>query len=103
LQVIAGRPDTGFEDVGPIGSKEFEFLLRMKREWKVEAGGVDLEWVEQFMGIKGLREVSVRALVERCARPVSEKLAFWVAFSRSVVEGGFGEWVTGEMVGEGCV
>jgi hypothetical protein len=103
LQVIAGRPDTGFEDVRPIGPAEFESLLRMKREWKIEAGGVDLEWIEQFMKIGGLREVSVRALEERCARPVSEKLAFWVAFSRSVVEGGFGEWVTSEMVGEGRV
>ena len=52
-----------------------------------------------MMAIKGLEDLRVKALVEHCARPESEKQAFWVAFSKSVEEGGFGEWIRGFMVG----
>ncbi|KAF2133516.1 hypothetical protein P153DRAFT_281670 [Dothidotthia symphoricarpi CBS 119687] len=83
LGVVVGRPATGWEGVGMISSAGFEELVRVRR------GGVDLEWVEQVLAIGGLGEVRVEALVERCAVPVSETMAFWVAFSRGVVEGGF--------------
>lgn len=95
LNIIAGKPDLGWDSIAPIAPTDFSSMMRMRSEW----GGVDLEWAEQLMGIKGLKEMRVKALVEHCARPVSEKQAFWVAFSKSVHEGGFGEWVRGAMVG----
>lgn len=100
LNVIAGRPDSGWEHITAPTAGDYTTMLRMKQQWGggASTGGMDLEWAEQLMAIKGLRDVSVRALVEHCARPVSEKLAFWVAFSKSVDEGGFGEWVRGVMV-----
>ncbi|KAL6706553.1 hypothetical protein ACN47E_005309 [Coniothyrium glycines] len=95
LNIIAGRPDTRWDAIAPIPAADFPELLRLRDEG---SAGVDLEWAEQLMRIKGLRAVSVKALVEHCARPASEKQAFWVAFSRSVVEGGFGEWLHDVMV-----
>lgn len=100
LNVVAGKPDLGWDAISPIAPTDFSTMMRMRSEWGGGSfGGVDLEWAEQLMGIKGLKEMHVRALVEHCARPVSEKQAFWVAFSKSVFEGGFGEWVRGAMVG----
>jgi len=104
LNVISGKPDHGWESITPILPSDFDTMLRMKNEWlggqfgNNDFSGIDLEWAEQVMAIKGLEEVNVRAMVERCANPVSEKQAFWVAFSKSVAEGGFGEWVRGRMV-----
>ncbi|KAF1947795.1 hypothetical protein EJ02DRAFT_498947 [Clathrospora elynae] len=102
LSVIAGKPDLGWDTISPITPSDFGTMLRMKNEWGGGSlGGVDLEWVEQLMAVKGLKEVKAKALVEHCARPVSEKQAFWVAFSKAVDEGGFGEWIAGRMVGGG--
>jgi hypothetical protein len=101
LNIIAGKPDLGWDDITPITAADFSTMTRMSKEWGASGvfGGMDLEWAEQLMEIKGLKKMSVKGLVEHCARPVSEKQAFWVAFSKSVVEGGFGEWVTETMVG----
>ncbi len=101
LNVISGKPDHGWESITPILPSDFDTMLRMKNEWlggNGDFGGVDLEWAEQLMAVKGLNEVRVKAMVERCAAPVSEKQAFWIAFSKSVAEGGFGEWVRRRMV-----
>jgi hypothetical protein len=101
LNVISGKPDHGWDAIAPITPSDFDTMLRMKNEWlggNGDFGGVDLEWVEQVMAIRGLQEVNVKAMVERCASPVSEKQAFWIAFSKSVAEGGFGEWMTRRMV-----
>ena len=101
LNVISGKPDHGWDAITPITPSDFDTMLRMKNEWlggNGDFGGVDLEWVEQVMAIKGLQEVNVKAMVERCASPVSEKQAFWIAFSKSVDEGGFGAWVRGRMI-----
>lgn len=101
LRIISGRPDNGYPASlpGPTPA-DFDTMLRMKNEdWEHFGQGTDLEWVEQVMAIKGLRDIRVQALVERCARAVSEKQAFWVAFSQSVVEGAFGEWVRQHMLG----
>ncbi|KAB2577056.1 hypothetical protein BFW01_g2403 [Lasiodiplodia theobromae] len=59
--------------------------------------GVDFEWVEQLLWLRGLRELHVKAIVEYCPPPVSETMAFWVSFSKSV-EGGFKEWIRGVML-----
>jgi hypothetical protein len=101
LNVVAGKPDTGWDTITPITAADYTTMMRMSREWGAGGGvfgGMDLEWAEQLMEIKGLKKLSVQALIEHCARPVSEKQAFWVAFSKSVDEGGFGEWVKGSMV-----
>ncbi|CBX91092.1 hypothetical protein IAQ61_002553, partial [Plenodomus lingam] len=101
LNIIAGKPDFGWhEDTAPVTASDFPALMRMRKECgDGRPSGVDLEWVQQLMRIRGLRAMTVKALVEHCARPVSEEMGFWVAFSRSVEEGGFGEWVAGVMVG----
>ena len=101
LQMIAGKPDQAWDSITPMNPSDFDTMLRMKNEWlggAGDCGGVDLEWAEEVVAIKGLRDIQGRALVERCARPVSEKQAFWVAFSKSVAEGGFGEWMRGRML-----
>ncbi|OSS54089.1 hypothetical protein B5807_00620 [Epicoccum nigrum] len=99
VNVIAGRPDSGWDHLVAPTPQDYATMLRMKQQWGGgSVGGMDLDWAEQLMRIRGLRSLSVKALVEHCARPESEKLAFWVAFSKSVVEGGFGEWVRGAMV-----
>jgi hypothetical protein len=101
LQIISGNPDQGWDSIAPITPSDFNTMLRMKYEWLggfANSGGVDLEWAEQLMAIKGLKELKVKALVEHCARPVNEKQAFWVAFSKSVVEGGFLDWIRQKMI-----
>jgi hypothetical protein len=105
LGVIAGKPgDDGWHDVPPISKSEFEMLSRVAASTGLGhglgsgAGGMDLEWVDQVMQIKGLREVNVQAFVEHCPPPRSESMRSWVQFSRSV-EGGFAEWVRERMVG----
>ncbi|KAJ4993927.1 autophagy-related protein 3 [Stagonosporopsis vannaccii] len=99
LNIIAGRPDNGWTHIDAPTAQDYATMLRMKQQWGGgSVGGMDLEWAEQLMRVRGLRSMSVKALVEHCARPVSEKLAFWVAFSKSVEEGGFGDWVRGVMV-----
>ncbi|KAF2444853.1 hypothetical protein P171DRAFT_285127 [Karstenula rhodostoma CBS 690.94] len=98
LSIIAGRQgDDGWDDVAPISKDAFALMQRMKKGWGSSVGGADLEWVDQLFEIKGLREVNIKALVEHCPPAVSEAMAFWVAFSKSV-EGGFGEWVREVMV-----
>ncbi|OAG08102.1 uncharacterized protein CC84DRAFT_553346 [Paraphaeosphaeria sporulosa] len=99
LSVVAGKPgDNGWDSVAPISKEAFALMQRMKNDWGSSVGGADLTWVDQLFEVRGFREVSVKALVEHCPPAVSETMAFWIAFSKSV-EGGFGEWVRGVMVG----
>jgi hypothetical protein len=98
LTIIAGKPgDDGWDGIAPISKEAFALMLRMKKDWGSSVGGADLTWVEQLFGVRGLREVNVKALVEHCPGAVSESMAFWIAFSKSV-EGGFGEWAREVMV-----
>ncbi|KAL1799751.1 hypothetical protein ACET3X_000093 [Alternaria dauci] len=75
LNVIAGKPDHGWESITPILPSDFDTMLRMKNEWLGgsrgggDFGGMDLEWAEQVMAIKGLESINVKAIVERCASP----------------------------------
>jgi len=98
LGVVAGKPgESGWDGVREISAEVFAGMRRAKRELAGAVGGVDLEWVEQLFEVRGLRRVGVRALVEHCPGAVSEMMAFWIAFSKSV-EGGFREWVKSVMV-----
>lgn len=98
LSIVAGKPgEHGWEGIAPISKEAFGLMQRMKNDWGSSVGGADLTWVEQMFELKGLRRVNIKALVEHCPAPVSETMAFWVAFSKSV-EGGFGEWVRQVMV-----
>ncbi|KAF2473492.1 uncharacterized protein BDR25DRAFT_257973 [Lindgomyces ingoldianus] len=119
LNVVAGNPNTltnpdvsdasdtpsteaqveeEADSVTPLSAQDFALLSRMRREWGTAYSlGVDLEWAEEVMAIRGLRKLSVKALVEHCPPPKSEGMKFWVAFSKSV-ERGFAEWVRGVMV-----
>ncbi|KAL5117547.1 hypothetical protein ACEQ8H_004577 [Pleosporales sp. CAS-2024a] len=102
LNIIAGKPDLGWDTVTPITAADFATMTRIKSAWGAGGGGaaagIDLEWAEQLMAIKGLKALTVKPLVKHCARPVSEKQAFWVALSKSVVDGAFGEWVHSVMI-----
>lgn len=98
LSMVAGKPgDDGWDGIKPITAGDFEVMQRMKREWGSEMGGVDLDWVQQLFSVKGLKDVSVRALVEHCPGAVSETMAFWIAFSASI-DGGFKDWVRSSMM-----
>jgi hypothetical protein len=99
LDVMAGKPATGWEDVKEIEKSDFEVLRRVAREWASD-GGMDLEWAEQMMAVKGLRNLSIKAQVEHCPPPRSETMAFFIAFSKSI-NAGFEEFVRGEMVVKG--
>lgn len=86
LAVVAGRP------VGERGGGGGWRGWRggILRRWCRGRGwqSVDLEWVEQLMAVRGVKDVRVRAIVEVCPPPRIEAMAFWVAVSKSV-EGGF--------------
>lgn len=98
LGVVAGKPgEDGWDDVRGFEKGEFEVMRRVKGMWGGDAGMGELEWVEQLFQVKGLKRVGVKALMEYCPRPMSEGMAFWIAFSKSI-EGGFGEWVREGMV-----
>lgn len=107
LGIIAGRPgEEGWESIAAIGKEGFEVLNKMQKDWGQgtgswgnSIGGVDLEWVEQLMAIRGLRKLRVKAMVEHCPPPRSDGMRFWVSFSKSV-EVGFAEWVRSVMVGD---
>jgi hypothetical protein len=85
LGVIAGKPGPdGWDDVQEWSRHDFECWT--KRSWS------GLEWVKDLARIKA-RKVEVKAIVEHCPPPMSEMMSFWVGVSKSVDEGGFGEWV----------
>lgn len=98
LSVAAGKPgDHGWDDVTPISKEAFELMQRMRKDWGSTVGGADLLWVEQMFELKGLQKMNIKALVEHCPGAVSETMAFWIAFGKSV-EGGFKEWVKSIMI-----
>ena len=72
-------------------------MQRMRKDWGSTVGGADLLWVEQMFELKGLQKMNIKALVEHCPGAVSETMAFWIAFVKSV-EGGFKEWVKSIMI-----
>ena len=90
LGVVAGKPgqegnlNGGWDDVEDWTRHDFETWTR--RGW------MGLEWVRDLAKIQAT-EVSVRAVIEHCPQPKSEMMVFWVGISKSVVEGGFGEWI----------
>jgi hypothetical protein len=91
LGVIAGRPGpNGWDDVQDWSRHDFECWT--KRSWS------GLEWVKDLARIR-TKKVNVRAIVEHCPPPMSEMMSFWVGISKSVDEGGFGEWV-GSLMGD---
>lgn len=95
LGVVAGKPgQDGWEGIVELRKEAFQGMAEGR---EMGWGGEGMEWVGQLAGIRGLRELRVRAIVEHCPPPMSERMAFWVAFSKSV-EGGFGEFVRGIMV-----
>ncbi|KAK5137489.1 hypothetical protein LTR08_008467 [Meristemomyces frigidus] len=92
LGVVAGRPgERGWEGVERYSARDFGVL-----------GGLQgMEWMREVLGVKGLRELRVEAVVEHCA-PGGDSVAMaeYIRFSASV-EGGFREFMVGEMVGGG--
>ncbi|KAF2085030.1 hypothetical protein K490DRAFT_47833 [Saccharata proteae CBS 121410] len=112
LGVVAGKPGPdGWDTVPDLTTEHFRLvqprfqLLRTPNAVTETGGlglkalaGVDFEWVEQLLWLRGARSLDVKAIVEHCPPPGSDMMAFWVSFSKSV-EGAFGEWLGGLMVG----
>lgn len=89
LGVVAGKPGPdGWDEVPEWRREELNALI--KRSWD------GLEWVRQLARIK-VNGLGVRAIVEHCPPPNSERMAFWVGLSKSI-ERGFGEWLQELMV-----
>ncbi|QDS75551.1 hypothetical protein FKW77_005656 [Venturia effusa] len=89
LGIVAGMPGRGWPETTPIWSKgDLEMMVRFL-DWK------GLEWLRDVAGVR-IQEggrVDVRPVMENCPDVRdSEMLGFWVGVSRSLVEGGFGEW-----------
>ncbi|KAJ4305372.1 hypothetical protein N0V90_000903 [Kalmusia sp. IMI 367209] len=76
LSIVAGKPgEDGWNNVAPISKEAFTLMRQMRKDWGAgadEGGGVDLGWVEQLFGVRGLERVGVKALVEHCPGAVSE-------------------------------
>jgi hypothetical protein len=95
LGVVAGKPGLEGWDNVPVWQKaDFEAMVK----WRAWAG---FEWVRELARVNLEKEVKVRAIVEHCPMPSSEGMMFWVGVSRNV-EGGFGEWVRGLVLEDGC-
>lgn len=99
---VAGRLATDDIDVveaweqqlqqqGSFSAEDFAAMARCETE--------EMEWARQLAAVRGLKGVTVRAVMEHCPAPESSAMAFFVGFSRSI-EGGFGEWLRGVMVKE---
>ncbi|KAF2096977.1 hypothetical protein NA57DRAFT_77227 [Rhizodiscina lignyota] len=123
LGVVAGCPGPqGWDNVRTFSKEDFVFHLGPngkegtrtppELQWRDFRGirysiGVTtveedewrgMEWVGELLAIKGLKNVEIRAIVEHCPPPMSERMEFWVAFSKSV-EAGFAEYIQDGLVG----
>lgn len=123
LGVVAGCPGpTGWGDVREFSKEDFMFHLgAMGKEgtrtppelqWRDLRGvrysvGVTtaeenewrgMDWVGELLAIQGLENVEVGAIVEHCPPPMSERMEFWVAFSKSV-QNGFAEYIIDGLTG----
>ncbi|KAF2167974.1 hypothetical protein M409DRAFT_22119 [Zasmidium cellare ATCC 36951] len=90
LGVVAGRPgENGWDRVARYSAGDFELLHQLD----------GMEWMQYLLEVQGLQELDVQAVVEHCP-PVtsSSAMASYVRFSASV-EGGFGEFLRGRLLG----
>ncbi|KAF2145099.1 uncharacterized protein K452DRAFT_349406 [Aplosporella prunicola CBS 121167] len=93
LGVVAGKPGpNGWVDVPELTVDHFRLV-----QPRSAIAGVEFEWAEQLMWMRGLRAMHVRAIIEHCPPPESETMAFWVSFSKSI-EGAFSDWIRGIML-----
>ncbi|SMR45669.1 unnamed protein product [Zymoseptoria tritici ST99CH_1E4] len=92
LGIVAGRPGPdGWDDVSTYNASDFGILREQE----------NMEWIQYLLAFRGLQELEVDAVIEHCP-PVtsSTNMANYVRFSASV-EGGFREWLKGEILVEG--
>jgi hypothetical protein len=90
LGIVAGRPGpNGWDEVQTYCASDFGVLREQE----------GMEWIQYLLEFKGLQELEVDAVIEHCP-PVtsSTNMANYVRFSASV-EGGFRDWLTGEVLG----
>ncbi|RDI89073.1 hypothetical protein Vi05172_g1168 [Venturia inaequalis] len=94
LGIVAGMPGRGWPENSPVWSERDLAVMVQVLDWK------GLEWLRDVTAIKIRKggRVEVRAVMKNCPDVRdSEMLGFWVGVSRSLVEGGFGEWA-GELI-----
>lgn len=100
--VGAAQPEGGWGDVPELTVEQFRLVQprsigRRSRLGLNEVGGVDFEWVQQLIWLRGLREILFRELLEYDIRPVSDDWVFSASFSNSI-ERSFRAWVEGLMI-----
>ncbi|KAK3619312.1 hypothetical protein LTR56_024123 [Elasticomyces elasticus] len=90
LGIVAGRPgENGWARIAPYSADYF----RQSRN-----DGEEMEWMQYLLEMQGLQELEVRAVVEHCPPATnSTAMARYVRFSASV-EGGFAEFLKGELL-----
>ncbi|CZT15781.1 uncharacterized protein RCC_01615 [Ramularia collo-cygni] len=89
LGVVAGRPgENGWNDVATYCARDFDLL-------RTQEG---MEWIPTLLGVAGLKELDVHAVVEHCPPGTSSSaMANYIRFSASV-DGGFREWLKGQLL-----
>ena len=90
LGVAGGKPtvtDHGTAAVDTFNKSDFKLIAKFD----------GMEWMQELVAIKGLRNLDIRTIWEVCPPPCSNALAFFVNFSASI-ECGFAEYLRENMV-----
>lgn len=88
LGIVAGKPKpTGWDTVPQYTEMDFRYLKDMD----------GMEWVQDLLGIRGLEELDVFAVVEHCPPPMSNAMARYIKFSASV-DGPFARFLEDAMI-----
>ncbi|KAH6616370.1 hypothetical protein C7974DRAFT_43761 [Boeremia exigua] len=74
LHLATARPSPSSPPITAPTAADYATMQRLKQQWG-GGGGVDLEWAEQLMAVRGLRSVGVRGVAEHCAPAVRSRRA----------------------------
>jgi hypothetical protein len=87
---MGGRPHSGWED---------NIIQYTPRDFRTlgSVGFDGVEWVREFLLIRGLKELEVIPMIEHAPHPKSEAMLFFLAFSASI-DKGFTEYLREEML-----
>lgn len=88
---LANRPALYWKQKSTYSKADFALIARL------DEMDEDMEWMKQFVAIKDLQVLNVKALLQHCPVPGSKAMAFFVSFSASI-EIGFAEYLRSLMV-----
>ena len=83
---LVNRPALHWKQRHLYTNQDFELIT------KLEEMAEDMEWVNHVGAIKGLQALNVKAVLEHCPIPTSQKMAFFINFSASI-EHGFADYL----------